>query len=137
MAFLGRLKTIPYLPLSQSDLAMIVELALKKVVTRMLEQHDITLTYDAHAVEEIVRHCGTHNTGARHINHYIEQHLLSQLAHLWLRASQDRPPISSIHLGVQHRESDLESDSNLNLIRIDSNANLYLTTVYKQEVRFK
>ncbi|MFZ6850111.1 type VI secretion system ATPase TssH [Undibacterium sp. RuRC25W] len=131
VAFLGRLKMIPYSPLSQSDLALIVQLALKKVVVRMLEQHDILLTYDAAAVEGIVHRCGAHNTGARHINHYIEQHLLSHLAQLWLQASQDRQPISNIHLSVQHHESDPESDVDLNLTRIDSKANLYLTTVYK------
>jgi len=131
VAFLGRLKTIPYSPLSQSDLAMIVKLALNKVVVRMFEQHNISLTYDVAAVDEIVHRCGTHNTGARHINHYLEQHLLSHLAQLWLQASQENQPILSIHLGAQHREINPESDADVNLICIDRDAKLCLTTVYK------
>ena len=130
VAFLGRLKIIPYFPLSQSNLIMIVTLALNKVVSRMFEQHNISLTYDAAATEEIARRCGTHNTGARHINQYIEQYLLSQLAQIWLQASQDGLSISNIHLSVQHQTTHQKSEIDLNLICIDHNANLYLTTVY-------
>ena len=96
----------------------------------MFEQHNISLTYDAAATEEIARRCGTHNTGARHINQYIEQYLLSQLAQIWLQASQDGLSISNIHLSVQHQTTHQKSEIDLNLICIDHNANLYLTTVY-------
>ncbi|MET3109123.1 type VI secretion system protein VasG [Oxalobacteraceae bacterium GrIS 2.11] len=130
VAFLARLKIIPYLPLLEADLAMIVQLALNKVAARLDAQHQIGFTYSPSAVEQIVRRCGTHDSGARRIAHYVEQHLLTQVAQLWLQAMQDRRPILTIHLDVQHRPCDHESGSGLDLVRIDRHADLYLNTVY-------
>ncbi|RFO96233.1 type VI secretion system ATPase TssH [Rhodoferax lacus] len=88
-AFLGRLSVVPYLPLSSALLESIVELQLAKVVARMQEQHGIALSCTAAATAHIVSQCGTHETGARRINQFIERHVLTQLAQAWLQAMQD------------------------------------------------
>jgi type VI secretion system protein VasG len=147
VAFLGRLKTIPYLPLAESELEKIVRLQLEKVVARMREQHDIAFTYGPSAVTRIVTQCGTHNTGARRIAQYIEQNLLSQLAQIWLQASQDKQGIFSIHLdtGLQlstgefktDSQTDSQTDSGANseahphITPVGNNTDLYLKTFTK------
>ncbi|WP_428719087.1 type VI secretion system ATPase TssH [Undibacterium curvum] len=147
VAFLGRLKTIPYLPLAESELAKIVRLQLEKVVARMREQHDIAFTYSPSAVTRIVTQCGTHNTGARRIAQYIEQNLLSQLAQIWLQASQDKQGIFSIHLDIGSQlstgefktdsQTDYQTDSGANseayphITPVGNNTDLYLKTFTK------
>jgi type VI secretion system protein VasG len=97
-AFLGRLSTIPYLPLQTDVLQTIVELQLNKVVARMQQQHAIGLHYTPQAVAHIVQRCGTQDIGARRISQFIEQHILPTLADLWLQAMQDQTTLSAIHI---------------------------------------
>ncbi|WP_222611085.1 type VI secretion system ATPase TssH [Undibacterium curvum] len=146
VAFLGRLKTIPYLPLDETDLAKIVTLQLEKVVARMKEQHDIVFAYTTSAVARIAAQCGTHNTGARRIAQYIEQNLLSQIAHIWLQASQDKKEIFSIYLDTGSQQSagefqaksqtdsqtDSETDSKTHphITSVGNNSDLYLKTFF-------
>ncbi len=97
-AFLGRLSVVPYLPLSSQLLQSIVALQLDKVVARMQAQHGIALTCSPAALAHIVARCGTHETGARRINQFIERHVLTQLAQAWLQAMQDHKAIRRIVL---------------------------------------
>lgn len=99
-AFLGRLSVVPYFPLSAKLLESIVNLQLKKVVTRMDQQHGIVLEYTPTAMAHIVSQSGTHETGARRINHFIEHNVLSQLAQMWLQAMQDHIAIRRVVLHV-------------------------------------
>ncbi len=100
-AFLGRLSVVPYLPLSSDLLESIVRLQLQKVVARMQEQHGIALDYTPEAVAHIVAQCGTHETGARRINQFIENNVLTQLAQAWLQAMHDQLAIRRILLQTE------------------------------------
>ncbi len=97
-AFLGRLSVVPYLPLSSDLLESIVSLQLDKVVARMREQHGIALECTPAAIAHIVAQCGTHETGARRINQFIEHNVLTQLAQAWLQAMHDHLAIRRILL---------------------------------------
>ena len=108
-AFLGRLSIVPYLPLGESALGDIVTLHLNRVVERMQAQHGIALDYTPALVAHIIARCGTHETGARRLIGFIEQHLLPVLARLWLNALQDKRSIVSIAADVQSN-SDSEGD---------------------------
>lgn len=98
VAFLGRLSVVPYFPLSATLLESIVSLQLQKVVDRMDEQHGIALECTPAAIAHIVSQCGTHESGARRINQFIEHNVLSQLAQVWLQAMQDRIAIRRLVL---------------------------------------
>ena len=102
-AFIGRLTVVPYLPLASDALSRIVSLHLQKVADRMREQHGIALGFSPALIAHIIAHCGTHETGARRLIGFIEQHLLPRLARLWLNALQDKRAISSIEVDVRHR----------------------------------
>ncbi len=56
-ALLGRLVTIPYYPLSDEMLAMIVRLQLDRIVKRVRENHGIPFSYDDDVVKLIVSRC--------------------------------------------------------------------------------
>ncbi len=104
-AFLGRLLVVPYLPLSVDLLESIVCLQLQRVVTRMQEQHGISLAYTPSAVTHIVGQCGAHETGARRIGQFIEHHVLTQLADVWLQSMHDHVPVRRIVLQTEAESS--------------------------------
>jgi len=100
-AFLGRLSIVPYLPLGPGELGRIVALHLDRVVQRMQDQHGIALRYTPAVAAHIIARCGTHETGARRLIGFIEQHLLPLLARHWLDALQDKRTIAHIACDMQ------------------------------------
>ncbi|WP_296225828.1 type VI secretion system ATPase TssH [Ralstonia sp. UBA689] len=97
-AFLGRLVVVPYFPLASDNLGRIVRLHLDRVVARMREQHDITLTYSEAVVSHIVKRCPVGETGARQLISFIEQVIQPQLAKLWLAALAEKRQLLAIDL---------------------------------------
>lgn len=99
-AFIGRLTIIPYLPLADEALSSIARLHLNRIVLRMREQHGIALNYDEALVEHIVQHCPMHETGARLLIGYIEQHILPALSRYWLQALTEKKAVESINISI-------------------------------------
>jgi len=99
-AFIGRLSIVPYMPLAEAVLADIVGLQMRRVVARMHEQHGIALTYDDAVVRHIVQRCGTHETGARLLSGFIEQHVLPPLANIWLTRTQRNEKVQQVTVEV-------------------------------------
>jgi type VI secretion system protein VasG len=95
-AFLGRITIAPYLPLANDVLTNIVRIQLKRVVARMREQQNITLTYEPSVVDHIVKLCGTHESGARRLGQYIEAKILPELARIWLTSLQSKKTIYAV-----------------------------------------
>ena len=110
-AFIGRLSVVPYLPLAEAALSNIVALHLDRVVERMRGQHGIRLDYTPALVAQIISRCGTHETGARRLIGYVEQHLLPVLARLWLGALQDKRVISRITADVPASDASPDSEA--------------------------
>lgn len=103
-AFLGRVTVIPYLPLDETSRGVIARLHLDRLVARMGEQHGVTLTYSEELVAHIVACCPMHETGARLLIGYIEQHILPQLSRYWLQAMTEKAAIRQIDIGVNGDE---------------------------------
>ncbi|CAB3772152.1 ATPase AAA [Burkholderia sp. MSh2] len=99
-AFLGRVAVVPYRPLADDGLARIVRLHLGRVVERMADSHDITLTFDDAVVDYIVGRCLVQETGARVLIGFIEQHILPRLSALWLDAFTSKAPLAHIEISV-------------------------------------
>jgi type VI secretion system protein VasG len=97
-AFLGRLVIVPYLPLSEENLSHIIRLHLEHVVTRMREQHDITLSYSDAVPLHIARRSPAGEAGARHLISFIEQTVQPALARLWLTALAGQRTLTRIHI---------------------------------------
>ncbi|EDV5540268.1 AAA domain-containing protein [Salmonella enterica subsp. enterica] len=103
-AFLGRVTVIPYLPLDETSRGVIARLHLDRLVARMGEQHGVTLTYSEELVAHIVACCPMHETGARLLIGYIEQHILPRLSRYWLQAMTEKAAIRQIDIGVNGDE---------------------------------
>ncbi|MDH6594204.1 type VI secretion system protein VasG [Variovorax sp. TBS-050B] len=106
-AFLGRLSVVPYLPLAEASLDRIVSLHLERVAMRMRELHGIGLSYSPALVAHVIANGGTHETGARRLIGFIEQHLLPVLSRQWLDALQCQRTIARIEVGVDPEKSEI------------------------------
>ena len=83
-AFMGRVTTIPYYPLTTSSLRLIVDAQLAKVQKRLHENHGIELVFDEAVSQFIVDSCLSSDTGARLVIGYIEKNILPKLSILIL-----------------------------------------------------
>lgn len=99
-AFLGRLAVVPYLPLPVDALDGIVALHLRRVADRMREQHGVALSYASSVGRYVIAQCGTHESGARRLIGFIEQHLLPVLSRHWLDALQAQRKVSHMFVDV-------------------------------------
>ncbi|EJV7176965.1 type VI secretion system ATPase TssH [Escherichia sp. 93.1518] len=103
-AFLGRVTVIPYLPLDEKARGVIARLHLGRLMDRMAEQHSVSLIYGDELITHIVAHCPMHETGARLLIGYIEQHILPQLSRYWLQAMAEKTAITQICIRVDEDE---------------------------------
>lgn len=86
-ALLGRLLVVPYYPLSDEMLAMIVRLQLKRIQRRLEENHGIISEVDESVVEQIVARCTEVESGGRMVDSILTNTLLPLMSQLLLDAS--------------------------------------------------
>jgi type VI secretion system protein VasG len=79
-AFLGRLKVVPYFPITDENLRIIVRLKLNKVAERMLENRRTAFSYDDDVVAAIANRCTEVDSGARNIDHILTNTLLPEMS---------------------------------------------------------
>lgn len=91
-AFLGRLVTVPYLPLGEEQIAGIVRLKLAKVARRFAENNGATLVLDDSVAEGIAARSGEVESGARAIDNVVTQSLLPTLADAVLARMAEEEP---------------------------------------------
>jgi type VI secretion system protein VasG len=91
-AFLGRLVTVPYLPLGEDQIAGIVKLKLDRVAARFTENNGAVLEIAPEVAEAIAACSGEVESGARAIDRVVTQNLLPTLADAVLaRMAEDAP----------------------------------------------
>ena len=79
-AFLGRLKVIPYFPITDENLRFITRLKLNKVASRMKENRDTDFVFTDELVESIASRCTEVDSGARNIDHILNNTLLPEMS---------------------------------------------------------
>ena len=79
-AFLGRLKVVPYFPLTDEVIRNIVRLKLGRIAKRMLENRKVVFSYDDGLIETIASRCTEVESGARNIDHILSNTLLPDLS---------------------------------------------------------
>ena len=79
-ALLGRLLVLPYYPLSPTMLQGIVRLQLDRIVRRIADNHDITLTYGQDVVDHIVARCTEVASGGRMIDAILTNTMLPDMS---------------------------------------------------------
>ena len=79
-AFLGRLKVVPYYPISDDVLEKIIRLKLARVGARVATNHHASFEFDTKLVEAVLARCTEVDSGARNVDHILTGTLLPEIA---------------------------------------------------------
>jgi type VI secretion system protein VasG len=79
-AFLGRLKVVPYLPITDRNMRRIIELKLGRVTKRMRENRNVSFVYDEALIDSIAGRCTEVASGARNVDHIMTNTLLPEMS---------------------------------------------------------
>ena len=85
-ALLGRLVTIPYYPLSDSTMKMIIRLQLERIKKRMESQKKIEFLYGEETVDHILSRCKEADSGGRVIDAILTNSMLPDIGRSLLEA---------------------------------------------------
>ncbi|HMD75782.1 MAG TPA: type VI secretion system ATPase TssH [Terracidiphilus sp.] len=98
-AFLGRLMIVPYFPIRDEAMKLIIRLKLGKIQRRLMESHKIALEYDDVLLNEVAARCTEVESGARNVDNILSNTMLPDLSRQILSriaegATADRVSIS-------------------------------------------
>ena len=79
-AFLGRLKVVPYYPITDKIMRLIVKLKLNRIAKRMRENRNVSFVYDKELIESIASRCTEVESGARNVDHILTNTLLPEMS---------------------------------------------------------
>jgi len=99
-AFLGRVNIVPYFPLFDEAMSKIIKLKLNKIVKRVRENYNAEMTYTDELIQTIADRCNEVDTGARNIDHIIENGLLPQLSEEFLSRMADSTAFDKVTVGI-------------------------------------
>ncbi|ABC38030.1 type VI secretion system ATPase TssH [Burkholderia thailandensis] len=95
-AFLGRMKVIPYYPISDDVLAEIIELKLERIRRRIEANHKAAFEWDESLVDAVLARCTEVDSGARNVDHILNGTLLPEIAEHVLSRIADGEAIARI-----------------------------------------
>jgi type VI secretion system protein VasG len=97
-ALLNRLVVIPYFPISQEMLRLIISLNLRKVEKRIRQNHGIPFTWDDSLPALIAERCTELERGARLVDALITNQLLPEVGREFLNAALEGRPLQRVHV---------------------------------------
>lgn len=99
-AFLGRMKVIPYYPISDDVLATIIELKLGRIQSRITLNHKAQFSWDAPLIDAVLARCTEVDSGARNVDHILNGSLLPEIADTVLSHMAEGKAIQTIHVSA-------------------------------------
>jgi len=99
-AFLGRLKVIPYYPISDDVLATIIELKLGRIQSRIALNHKAQFSWDAGLIDAVLARCTEVDSGARNVDHILNGSLLPEIADTVLSHMAEGKAIQTINVSA-------------------------------------
>jgi type VI secretion system protein VasG len=99
-AFLGRVVTVPYLPLGEAELDAVVGLKLARIQQRFEASHRAALSWDQGLVHAVRARAGETESGARAVDAILTHGLLPGLAGGVLERVADGRGFAAVHVGV-------------------------------------
>ncbi|MGA2982352.1 MAG: type VI secretion system ATPase TssH [Terriglobia bacterium] len=99
-AFLGRMVIIPYLPIRDESMKLIINLKLGRIKRRIRENHKIELTYDDALVNEVAKRCTEVESGARNVDNILTNTLLPEISRQLLGNMAEGKGMTSVHVGI-------------------------------------
>ncbi|HOI51980.1 MAG TPA: AAA family ATPase [Azonexus sp.] len=99
-AFLGRLKVVPYYPISDAVLLQIIELKLRRIQARIAANHKAEFSWDDKLVEAVLARCTEVDSGARNVDHILNGTLLPEIAEAVLTRMAEGTAIGRIRVSA-------------------------------------
>ncbi|HEX7988724.1 MAG TPA: type VI secretion system ATPase TssH, partial [Stenotrophomonas sp.] len=99
-AFLGRLKVVPYYPISDDVLVRIISLKLGRIRDRVSANHKASFSWDEGLVEAVLARCTEVDSGARNVDHILNGTLLPEIAENVLTAMAEGTRINNIKVSA-------------------------------------
>ena len=99
-AFLGRVVLVPYYPLDDAGIGMIVDMKLARLAERFTAHHRARFSWDDAVTTAIAARCTEVDSGARNIDFILTQTVLPQLASQVLERIATASAFSAVHMSV-------------------------------------
>jgi type VI secretion system protein VasG len=103
-AFLGRVVLVPYYPLQDAEIGIIVDMKLAKLAERFASNHHARFSWDDAVTAAITARCTEVDSGARNIDFILTQTVLPQLSTQVLERIATASPFSAVHMTVNGRD---------------------------------
>ena len=100
-AFLGRLKVVPFYPISDDVLIEIIKLKLGKIQQRIATNHKAEFVYDNKLVEAVLARCTEVDSGARNVDNILNGTLLPEVAETVLARMAEGRSFERIKVSAQ------------------------------------
>lgn len=97
-AFLGRLKVVPYFPITDENMKLIIRLKLDRIVKRMKENRGIDFVYGDDVVDAIAARCTDVDSGARNADNIMTNTLLPEMSRELLSRQATGEQLEAIHV---------------------------------------
>ena len=104
-ALLGRMVTVPFYPISDDILRMIIGLQLGKIKKRIADNHGANFTYDDSVVETVAKRCTDVDSGARNVYNILTGTLLPEMSGEVLSRMASGEGIKKVHVKVGENEN--------------------------------
>jgi type VI secretion system protein VasG len=91
---------VPYYPVRDEALKLIVRLKLGKIQRRIQETHRIAVTHDEALVDEVAKRCTEVESGARNVDNILTNTLLPEISRQILGRLAERQKLEPIHVSI-------------------------------------
>ena len=103
-ALLGRLVVVPYYPINDETLGLIIRLQLDRIGRRTKENHKIPFSYDDKVVDLIASRCTEVESGARMVDAILTNTVLPEIGQELLTRLMEGKTANRVHVGVTDSE---------------------------------
>jgi type VI secretion system protein VasG len=99
-ALLGRMVTVPYYPISDDILRLIIRLQLGKIKQRISDNHGAAFSYDDKVIDTVASRCTDVDSGARNVYNILTGTMLPDMSGEVLSRMASGEGISKVHVSV-------------------------------------
>ncbi len=99
-AFMGRMIVIPYFPVRDEALKMIVRLKVGKIQRRLHESHKISMVCDDIVIDEVAKRCTEVESGARNVDNILTNTMLPEVSRQILSRMAEESLTDQVRVGV-------------------------------------
>ncbi len=99
-ALLGRMIVVPYMPITDENLARIIRLQLDRIGRRLQDHYKVPLEYGEDLVAAVSERCKQVETGARAVDHILTRTLLPEISRTILARMAEGTAIEHVKVAV-------------------------------------